>query len=473
MNTTDNVSQFKFMRGLAAALAQRGASADGIAWLLGALDPAHADKVVDVPTHDARPTAHPQFVQERTISRNDGGTDPFDVCIITFGGDNTHCIYAVGKQGIDFATAPVGGGIISVNHFVTTEPSAGSTNLALIAGSGPNPLSSGATLPARNITMGRSVSRSLTIDYTGPTLEDGGSVVVAHYPNRGGDPQPPVVSSVSSNIVAAYAPYLSLREENFPTTNSLFYAGAARDGVYLPERVGTDSYAQVLIPSGLTIPFIGQGVYLAPSNPVGAQFLPVDAGSGAVPPWIYDVHPTGDSFIDSTAVTVTIFRSLNASASLLVKGCLSIATVPTPNSTERPYVCSAAVEDPVVIEAYARMLGDLPGAWPAKYNFLGALGGILASLGRMVLPMLLPAARQAGAAMITTAATEATRRLLPPSPPAENDRVRPATAPLQVTKRKVPPTMAAVRAPSRPQPAKKPGAKAQKKAPAALQVKRR
>lgn len=407
------------MRGLATELARLGATRDGIAWVLSALDPAHAYSVVDAPTHDAAPVALPQYVQELTIDPPSAYGQSWDCCIVTYGGDNTHCVWAIGPQNTDFSTYGMSG-FVAQGTFSAVQAAPTTVEFPLVIGTGPDPKQFQTSQLARDIGMGRSTSRSITIDYTGPQLENGGTVVCAHFCSLGGNSHDPVLRLTNNGVLAACtSPVISLRESDFPTVNTLFFAGPAREGVYLPQRVTPNPYAQVFVANGQTVPIKGEGMYLANGYPISSVFLATDPNATnspwsmpGVPPLLSLAIPSGDCFIDSTPPTVTIFRGLQPGASLLVKGVLSLAISPQPTSNERPYVRPPALEDPIAIEAYNRILGSLPAAWPSSYNFLGALGGILAAIGRTVLPMIMPVARAAGVSMVTAAADEATRRIV-------------------------------------------------------------
>lgn len=418
-------NQAKFMRGLASELAARGATQAGIAWLLGALDPAHANLVSDCPSHDASAVARPQYVQEYTIDPPSDYSGSWDACILTYGGDNTHFVYSIGPQGTDFSNYGTSGFVANGLHGPIAV-GLDDTELPLVVGTGDDPFKMQTPQLSRRVLMGRSTSRSLTIEYTGPTLEDAGTVVSAHFNCMGGDSPAPVLRRVDNGLlVGSVSPVISLREQDFPTVNTMFFAGAARDGIYLPQRVTTDPYRQVFIPNGATLPVKGAGMYYAPGGAISVRFLATDQacsstgwGIPGVPPMLNFSPPSGDSFIDSTQVTVTIFRGLQPGASLLVKAVMSLAIVPMPVSNERPYVVPPVVEDPIAIEAYNRILSALPAAWPARYNFLGALGSILATIGRAVFPVLAPVARAAGVSMVTAAADEATRRIVKATEPS-------------------------------------------------------
>jgi hypothetical protein len=83
---------------------------------------------------------------------------------------------------------------------------------------------------------------------------------------------------------------------------------------------------------------------------------------------------------------VTLFRGLNTAASITIKFIVGLEIQPNPISPVRQFVVPAAEYEPKALQLYAELIRDMPQAYDARANFLGA---VLAAASTL-LPMIMP-----------------------------------------------------------------------------------
>jgi len=115
-------------------------------------------------------------------------------------------------------------------------------------------------------------------------------------------------------------------------------------------------------------------------------------GTG-VPPWLTtlflgSITSNYDTSMDNVSQSVTIFRGLNAEASVQIKRLLSLEAAPLPNSPARPFMTPPIQQDPRAIEAYYRIAHDMEAVHPASANDFGSLLRTIADVASRVIPVV-------------------------------------------------------------------------------------
>jgi len=91
----------------------------------------------------------------------------------------------------------------------------------------------------------------------------------------------------------------------------------------------------------------------------------------------------------SKMMGLTYFRGISKAATITVTTRVGFECVVPPDSILLPSVEKAVAYDPVALDGYWRISKELAMAYPASYNFLGALWGVIKTIGMAVIPGLL------------------------------------------------------------------------------------
>jgi hypothetical protein len=271
----------------------------------------------------------------------------------------------------------------------------------------------------------------MTAALVASAVTDQGTVYSAQFPPEGLDCGLRAINTSISSVVNTTAFALPLDEDSLTLLSPKYYTGPAREGVFLPSRLtgptqpyvaarparqGSQSIAvQLPLPtkagSAATIAPIGsygptvssyvnQGGHALHTHPV---FL---VGSPAVPTqlsWVGE-FTTGteitsnqwavDSNYDNTNIGVTIFRGLAGSgggagfsASVMVKVCVGLEVIPTPDSPDRIFTTPATSYDPRAMEAYFAIALELDPAFPARYNSFATILALASTVASRLLPL--------------------------------------------------------------------------------------
>lgn len=91
-----------------------------------------------------------------------------------------------------------------------------------------------------------------------------------------------------------------------------------------------------------------------------------------------------------TNVGEILFAGLNANASIILTWRVGFEVIAPPLSPYATFMSAPIPYDPIAIAAYNAIAREMMAAYPAEYNFLGALFNVIKSVGSAVLPSILP-----------------------------------------------------------------------------------
>jgi len=173
------------------------------------------------------------------------------------------------------------------------------------------------------------------------------------------------------------------------------YVAEAREGAYLVMKLDADSLLYKQSNNTYQYATTAAGGFV----PTDAALLPAtltQAPISAYVPAACCMRTNGSGYVSGTAghilsssnMGLTIFKGLSSAATITVTTRIGFeATVPS-SSALVPNVEKACPYDPVAINAYWAISKELMSAYPASYNFLGALWNVVKNVGKAVLPHL-------------------------------------------------------------------------------------
>lgn len=98
---------------------------------------------------------------------------------------------------------------------------------------------------------------------------------------------------------------------------------------------------------------------------------------------------TTAGLVNST-LGVVIMSGISNDASLEVKTRSGLEFVPKPGSAAAPFITEAPLKDQMALDMAQALQKKLPGSFPHRYNSLGALLPMIMSVGKQLLPHILP-----------------------------------------------------------------------------------
>lgn len=108
-----------------------------------------------------------------------------------------------------------------------------------------------------------------------------------------------------------------------------------------------------------------------------------------------DTTNVGSPFLTSAGLVnstlgVVIMSGLAANATLEVKTRSGLEFVPKPGTAAAPFITEAPLKDQMALDMAQALQKKLPSSFPHRYNSLGALLPMLMSVGKQLLPHVLP-----------------------------------------------------------------------------------
>jgi hypothetical protein len=410
-------------------------SATSRKWLIKSLDPASEGSSPGLPDENSCCVSRPEFKTQMTIAPPGGTNGPWDCMIFAPPGDSNAFYFASAAQDsgvpVDFtsSTAPT---TYAVGRLQIQAPEDSTAAIALngfsfqtLATPVPVGLNCGSRNNNSQATTFRHQYKSLTCELVCSDLANQGDVYCGQCPTDIFEHR--VVGSVVSNavgqiLVNTQTCLMPLTESDLLLSAPGAYSGLAREGVYTISRLMGPSqpFASVDVDANTSInilndsttpppvvvwPVTAPGVYGAsgvqfPQTLVLRHAIRGVPGGAQAPPWINqatfpatnDGSMSFDSGYDKLTTPIIIFRGLSGasgqSASIMVKAIVGLEVCPRPTSPFRVYQKSPMLYDPRAMEAYYAIAIEVADGYPARFNALGAILPVIASIASRLWPAI-------------------------------------------------------------------------------------
>jgi hypothetical protein len=198
-------------------------------------------------------------------------------------------------------------------------------------------------------------------------------------------------------------------EADMALMNPRFYTAPARDGVYMPIRLtgpvqhfGHPTYNSLLKGQVLTNPVLPFYQMVATTSltaaivptlhqPTLRSLLGMLPTSGTLTPPITGTTVAAYYMMtDNTNVGMVIFRGLDPKATVTLKYVAGVEYCVDASSPMQNFTTIPPRYDPKAIETYYRIVQETPDAYPASWNSLGTLMGLVTSGLSKVFPYIRP-----------------------------------------------------------------------------------
>jgi energy-converting hydrogenase Eha subunit A len=419
-------------------------------WLVKALHPAASHQCPGVPDESLAQVITPDYRTSVTVSVPAGVPGPtWDLCVIQTPGD-TNCIWwAAGPSGTDFSS-PVGplgfaAGVVSAQPAGWIQPVQGTRILPVGFANALYDVQQLTSAPFR----WRHRYLGLTCYMVASALVDQGTVYAAVIPSGSVCRAVGTASNMTGGFgnLAMYKAIgfnVPLDEASLQLVSPKPYVSQARHGVYLPARflgpafpftgpeycrgeIARDAGAGgpfTVLPWGNLPPHLSfsplpvvphlESSKTGPDN--GSYLQSWMTFASLNPTSLGQVYGPLDSAFSAMTTSVVIFRGVDRAASITIRGVLGLEVVPRIDSPSRQFVRTAAMFSPRALAAYHEIAAVMEGVYPAKYNALGTLLGVVSRLVAPVLPFLRDSATRAlGSVARAGAASLGTAILGPPT----------------------------------------------------------
>lgn len=418
-------------RNFLTAATSAGISEGGAAWAAKALYPPAALPNVGIPDDTQSSTLLPEYRVDYTLTNYAHPGAVWDAAIILHSGDFCFATVNVGPSGTDFRN-PASWTDVTMRHIYVPGDSGASQEVNTLS---PD-LSPGAPTPVLTSSQAprgvRITHSSLTGYMSASALENGGGVTAGQvrpdmYSMGMAMVDHPDASGVSHNRLSN----LPLSEQAISLNCPRFYAGAAKDGFYVPKRLAPDR--------GFSAPYVNENdlVSVRPDSlGAGAFYL---RGKQCLSERTYygaqlggDLIPyVGAAAVIQTASTpdsvgIIIIRGLHPNASYKLKGYLGLQLIPQMTSSDLGFLRPPAGYDERAVGFYEAYSRTMPDAYCAADNFLGAIFNAAKAFIPKLFSFLAPAARSAVSAAAPVLAATAVKAV---QPKVKAVVTRPARAP--------------------------------------------
>lgn len=400
-------------------LAPFGVEGAAAEWLVKALHPAAPTSAPSFPDESYVESVRPEYRATEVIEAPAGlATPAWDLAVLRLPGDSTQVVWMSGNAGINFETdLGLSRGYIQLTGYTTAD------NISL---SNFVPSATQLTLRRQIPSDGRQAWRttyaSLTAYMTASALNDQGTVYAAQIPRVPDRTYDVTVngSTAPPMVIDTWSAFLPANENSLLLMSPKAYTAPAREGAYIPVRL-----------NGPAQPYIRGGRVCGPVQDATATYGNIGAMSGALA--IARAHPittrllTGFEFLgdgfddytynygyDNTSCAVMIFRGLSPNASITLKYYAGLELEVFADSVVRQFAVAPTPYTPAALQAYYRVVSEMPAVYPASFNALGTLATAIISAARRLWPMVRPVF----AAGASAAAATAGRKLVEAAQPA-------------------------------------------------------
>lgn len=411
-------------------------SPDAAAWVMKALDPVRSAPC-QIPDAVQTSVLLPEFRQSVVISKPEGVSENWDVCIVLPPSDTVAAMYATGPPGTDFA-----GSVATANYVLSnTDYRLSSSSLRGLGfvnstGAPTLPFNFRAVFSSELPAMWRTSSRSATVYATGSDLYNQGTVYAGQYSRTSAVTGGQAIAADDGGAHVALTTEvvdLPLSESTMSviTPGNTYYTASAREGVYTVHRLTgpAQEFTQLRTLTGWRS---SDGVtnYINATDPTNytSQSASVarfrnDSFVGLSPNFPpTNLHHASTSFDQNCTWGVIIFRGLHPQMTLTLKTYTTLEIVPSVDAPSRQFVKPPIRYEPTAMAAYYALATSMPCSMAARHNFLGTILPILSSVASRVLPFLAPVAGQMLSALGQRVAGAAAPSPQAPQAPAPTPR---------------------------------------------------
>ena len=396
MSTTQSAA---FIEDLKRRLAPHGIEGEGATWITKALHPTSPHTTDGLPDQNYFKTVRTEFRQQIQISAPAGLTTPtWDCVIVRYPVDISPVAVWSGDNGFYQGGTALSEQRVNVGALEAVTARFGSSaefNSNLPDGtfsSGPYP----AWIPTDRHDAFRTAYASLTTYMTASALNDGGTVYAGQFASI---PEKSVVM-LRNAVIAPNMWVIGAQFDDVPTdenalsrANPRYYTAQARDGVYMPFRLvgpvqeyGVMESRTIMARAGASsgtnfaADLTGETIAV---RPVIEPLLKFQFSR----PGITDPNSYSTS-TDASAVGIVFFKGMSPQATLTLRYVLGAEYTLARDSDQLQFEKIPPRYDPRALEAYYRIVHEIPDAYPASWNSLGLLGGAIASLASRIWPVV-------------------------------------------------------------------------------------
>lgn len=386
-------------------------SPEGENWVKRALYPPGSNTKLSMPSGDPQATLRTDYKPALSIGAPDsGGT--WDCLLLQLPGDHTAFYWVAARNPngpADFTAFDAPAGYVYKCGVVSNAASDADDVLRAVAYTGAAvPQTKNEVTIYGKSSMIRSAAfrhtyRGFTAHMTSSELYDGGNVTAAQYP----------VSAVPTGLyqefsvgpsVRCYAQAtgtLYLSEDQLTRGVPDAHIAPARDGVFIPTRIGSSTFTPSTLPIGLRT--LNNAMWTIPIDPVNRA-----AGINTVllnrtesdfwPFWLRNIcaqgpHPVLDSAYNDSNAGVAIFRGLHPNATIAVQAWMGNEYVLDQTSPFLTMTQLPAPADERAVFVYRHLAASLARAYPARANSLGTALALAAKALRFIAPHALAGAK--------------------------------------------------------------------------------
>lgn len=386
-----------------------GVSEEALDWLIKALHPAYPSSAPAMPDQTYVESVRPEYRDQTIVSAPTGlTTSTWDLCIVRTPGDLNPVLWMAGNAETDF-TQGSSTPLLNVGqvNLVTVNFIADGSLLPLY-GYGSIALPYANLQPADMRLAWRTSYASLTCYMTASALNDQGTVfagqLAREYLRAPCCVWNPSITSPTGAYLATSLAYAKVptNEDQLLLVCPKAYTAPARDGCYVPIRLSgpTQPFATPVngvpgIISG-TPPGGGNGIFAS-----GATVSPSLGNGFAAPSPVLETLNTGlkassqggvnalyNFGHDNTYTSVIFFRGLSPSASITLKYFTGQELEVDPGSPIRQFAKVPSPYSPNAMEAYYRLVHELPGVYPSSFNSLGTILTAIGSVASRMWPVV-------------------------------------------------------------------------------------
>jgi hypothetical protein len=387
-----------------------GVQEEALEWLIKALHPAYPSSAPAMPDQTYVESVRPEYRDQSIVSSPTGlSTATWDLCIVRTPGDLNPVIWMAGNAETNFASGS-SSSLLNVGQVNLVGTNFGPDGaLPPLYGSGSTALPYANLVPADLRLAWRTSYASLSCYMTASALNDQGTVFAGQLAREYLRAPTTAWNSLITSPSGASLP-VSLCYASVPTNEDQLllicpkaYTAPARDGCYIPIRLSGPTQPFVTPVRGVpgivagTVAGGGSGNFSSgvSDNPsIGsvssAATLPILEGHGT---GLLAVSQGGADALynyghDNTYTSVVFFRGLSPSASITLKYFTGQELEVDPSSPIRQFAKVPSPYSPNAMEAYYRLVHELPGVYPSSFNSLGTILTAIGSVASRMWPVV-------------------------------------------------------------------------------------
>lgn len=394
-----------YLADLQRRLAPYGVDGEAAAWLLKCLHPALPASSPGIPDHSYVHSVRPEFRSQTIIGAPPGlATPTWDLLIWRRPTEGSPVRWCAAPGGTNFRVngLPAGataGEVTLIDHLPGL-PSA----MSHVTPGNDTAFPISTIVPADDAYVWRTQYASLTAYLTASALNDQGTVFAVQQqrdvmPDLGtlafnGSYDPPL-------IVRRARTSVPFEENEMLLMDPKAYTAPAREGVYLPLRLSGPSQLFVrpsVDDTGLMK--VQDSIVGFPSSQPGFGTTRRAPLMGTIvsnydQQYVSQYYPFTDTTLnsyefswDNVHQAVIIFRGLAPAASVTLKHYVGLEQQPGVDAPTRQFARVPNMYVPRAMEAYYRLVHELPSAYPSSFNALGTILGAISSVAQRLWPVV-------------------------------------------------------------------------------------